>query len=178
MTCDHSLFSLNESGRIIPVKTSNLSVGSYITVPSQLPEFGQQMRKILWLEHADFRRKGFLISTELKPFISQKWEFIQEVGKENGYSKSRLQHGNEEDCFPSHYLLLPEHPRLFPMHPSIQARPQIEEIPIVWSANDDIVTLAGLWLADGCYDGKYGIVVSVGDEPSKQLLNAYQKASD
>ena len=62
-------------------------------------------------------------------------------------------------------------------HASIQFKldHKSKEIPIVWSANDDIVTLAGLWLADGCYDGKYVIVVSVGDEPSKQLLQRVSK---
>ncbi len=176
VTCDHSLFSLNESGRIIPVKTSNLSVGSYITVPSQLPEFGQQIGEFSGLSTLISEGKGFLISTELKPFISQKWEFIKKWAKENGYSKSSPSAWKRRGLLPIALFAAARAPETI-SHASIQFKldHKSKEIPIVWSANDDIVTLAGLWLADGCYDGKYGIVVSVGDEPSKQLLQRVSK---
>ena len=43
-------------------------------------------------------------------------------------------------------------------------------IPAVVDADLDLMEFAGLWLADGCYDGKYGMVLSVGEEELKSVV--------
>ncbi|MFH0970401.1 MAG: ATPase, T2SS/T4P/T4SS family [Candidatus Diapherotrites archaeon] len=174
VTCDHSLFSLNESGRIVPVKTSALTLGSYVAVPKLFSSENSPIPAFSGLEALALEEKALLKGETLRLFVSQNWIEVKKWANEKGYQKSTPSAWKRAGILPAKLFILLNGPSQIPIK-NIQFKldRKSKEIPLVWEANEDLVTLAGLWLADGCYDTRYGMIVSVGDEPSKQLLERF-----
>ncbi len=171
VTADHSLFSLNESGRIVPIKTNELAIGKRIIIPTKFADFGNRITQFSAFEALLKEENAHIIGNELKIALKENWSFARAWAKNNQYSKSAPSAWKRTGSIPNKLFR-----ELNALHPSqtnqlkFKLSGNSKPIPLTVIASQEIVTLAGLWLADGCYDGKYGVVVSVGDAPSKQLI--------
>ena len=77
ITEDHSLFGLDSSLSLTPLKVKDIKPGDYIAVPRELPILKSEKEKINILEIAN---KGYVVG-ELEDIFERKWEFIKKLAK-------------------------------------------------------------------------------------------------
>ncbi|MDD5163865.1 MAG: ATPase, T2SS/T4P/T4SS family [Candidatus ainarchaeum sp.] len=171
VTCDHSLFSLNSEGRIIPIRTADLCIGKKIAVPRQFPSCSTGLEKFSAFEILLKENRGFFVSEALKSLIANNWAFVKKIAFKKGYKKAAFSAWKRKGLLPIEIFkeLSGTSEGKFP-DLKFKVDKRSKPIPVEFSITNDLLLFSGLWLADGCFDGKFGVVVSVGDEPSKSVL--------
>ena len=170
VTADHSLFTLGEDGQITPVKTSQLQKGSRIAAPRKLPfPEGLMTGYDAW----PFLRQtgtGFIQSKALQPWLRENRSTLQATASELGYSKRALPCWIRQGILPACVAqqLEARLPLLEDAKFKVDARSK--PIPIREMLDEEFLELVGLWLADGCYDGKYSVLFSVGDPAERAVV--------
>ena len=171
VTCDHSLFALDQNAQIVPIKTSDLTVGKRIAVPSTLPNDPSLICAFPVLDTLVASKKGFLLGSEIKPWIAQNWKLVKQAARENGYKKNSSSVWKRKGILPVKiYEQLRNKVSLDTTNLKFKIDQKSRPLPLTIPLSNDWIELAGLWLADGCYDSRFAIIVSVGDAPSKKLL--------
>lgn len=164
VTEDHSLFGLKENGEIVPILGKEIKIGSFIAVPRILPYEG--------------KKKVFDLSLELEKFKEYYVEIDKELIRKNFKKllESKLLSKQQAcSCLKKGFLraniLLQLN--IKPKKGRIKSRSG-SFLPLKVSINKDLATLAGLWLADGCYD-RNSVIFSVPDEESRKVIKKIAK---
>lgn len=173
VTQDHSLFTLGENGQITNIKPIHLKPGSHIVTPSILRETGGQLTEFNALPLLLADNRGYVCSETFKAWLRENRLSLKEIGSNAGFTKSGIQAWIRKGTLPiSVFSKLCEKTA-----PPLQAqiRFKLDEkskpIPAIIPASDDIMKFCGLWLADGCYDGRYGTIISVDTVEENALVD-------
>jgi len=159
VTANHCLFGL-KNNEIQPVKSSDLRKGSFIAVPRNVSVDHKGMDCINLMEHLDKIKDGFIEGLELKNFIEKNWEKVKKAAFSFGYHKSSFSAWKRNFLLPVKVLAKLDYKSLNELNLKFKLDKKSKSIPVVVELNNDLLVFAGLWLADGCYDGKYGVVIS------------------
>ncbi|MBS3152537.1 Flp pilus assembly complex ATPase component TadA [Candidatus Woesearchaeota archaeon] len=178
VTKDHSLFTLGDDCEIKEIKPTEINTGSYIATPRKIPLNEKDILSINILDYFDRLNKGFLIGDKIKEFIKKNYIEIKQLAKENKYTRT----------IPSRWLrkgILPVEILKDLNCLSINIKKE-KEIYFKISGNSaklsseikidkELLTLIGIWLADGCYD-KNSIIFSTFDQEDREIVkNVAQK---
>jgi type IV secretory pathway ATPase VirB11/archaellum biosynthesis ATPase/intein/homing endonuclease len=173
VTKDHSLFGLNTEGRIVPLRTCDLKVGDRIATPLRLPlpEFSLGTMSALHL--LEKIPRALLYSVAMRAWIHENWTAVKKLAKKNDYGLSMPSAWKRLSLLPAciFFELQKKNPYHFSDLRFTLGR-NAKPIPVEWVLDDDFLAFCGLWLADGCYDGKFGVIVSVGDPALKAVVQS------
>jgi type IV secretory pathway ATPase VirB11/archaellum biosynthesis ATPase/intein/homing endonuclease len=166
VTGDHSLFTLSKNGDIVPVEARKLNVGSFIATPRYIPFSGSHISKINLLHFLD-KLEDVFVEGEFIRSIPQK--LIENIG----YKKQNIRWWKKNSSIPTEVLkklidnglAIPQDSENIYLKPSKKGH----KIPIKIYLNDDLLTLIGLWLADGSYD-KNSIIISNPEEECRDVI--------
>ncbi|MFA4855664.1 MAG: ATPase, T2SS/T4P/T4SS family [archaeon] len=162
VTEDHCLFGL-VGNEISPVKSKDLREGSFIATPRLLPCKEDGLQSISLLDSLDKIEAGCLVSCEFKGLIQENWGELKKIAKGMHYSRSMPSAWKRLSLLPvkvfkelnkSKPISLDANKLLFKVDRKSKA------IPAKISLDETFLNFVGLWLADGCYDGKYGVIIS------------------
>ena len=173
VTGDHSLFTLSDFG-LSPVKTNELKPGDYVAVPRALPVNSKPLESFDAMQNLLFLNHGFVQSPDLIAWIRANRKIVKIKARSWGYHKSTVQNWVRRGLLPIPIF------RQLVMEEKISGKDyqtlyfKLEStskpIPTRIVLNDDFLAFAGLWLADGCYDGNYATILSVDDEESRAVV--------
>ncbi|MFH1664294.1 MAG: ATPase, T2SS/T4P/T4SS family [archaeon] len=159
VTSDHCLFGLKEN-EIQPVKSSDLRAGSFIAVPRTMSFERKGLGCISLMDYLDKIEQGFIEGTELKEFIEKNWEKIRKLAFSFGYSKSSFSAWKRNSLLPVKVFTRLDYKSLNELELKFKINKDSKAIPVVIDLNKDFLAFVGLWLADGSYDTKYGVIIS------------------
>ncbi len=158
VTGDHSLFSVDENGGIVPTEVRTLAEGSFIATPRLLPWTNARLEKINVLDKARNLNGIFVRGEPLKSIPVHELEKADATG---WHVKNCLNNG-----------MLPV--EIFSKLPRSENPEQLKglyikagrggnEIKADMELTPELLALVGLWLADGCYD-KNSVLVPVAND--------------
>ena len=162
VTQDHCLFGLVDN-EISPVKSKDLRKGSFIATPRFLPCKEDGLLSISLLDSLDKIEAGCLVSSEFKGLIQENWDELKKIAKVMHYSESMPSAWKRLSLLPvkvfkelskSKSISLDANKLFFKLDRKSKA------ISAKIDLDETFLNFVGLWLADGCYDGKYGVIIS------------------
>jgi len=171
VTGDHSLFNLNDN-KISKVKCSELKLGDFIATPRVINYDGN--KKIFDLTFSLDKFEDFMIrGTPIK-------KIMLKYGKELVKNKNNRKHYRDYSIMPvstfknvlnkidesDKHLL-----EIVPKRGNVHGR---KPLPLIINIGGEISTLAGMWLADGCYDKK-SIIISDPNKESWDVIRNFAK---
>jgi flagellar protein FlaI len=169
VTRDHSLFTLDDRNRIVPVKASELHVGGRIATPRALPFEGNLNSIDLGASTKSFCR----LFIEGEP-VRKRLESAQVKGNlRKRFGKSRVRHYARLGVIPADsynevfYGAAPTADEKRKM--SIRSKCGASRIPILLDITSELAFMLGNWIADGCYD-KNSVIISADDEESRAQI--------
>lgn len=173
VTEDHSLFSLDNKAKVTEVKSTELSKGVHIATPRRLLLKEQSTISINLLDYLERINKGFVIGENLKEFIKENYYEIKQLAKEHCYLRSCALRWLRKGMLPIEIIKdlnalsirLKQYPKLY-----FKTGNGAEQIPLEIKLNNNLLTLIGIWLADGCYD-KNSIIFSTFDNEDREIVN-------
>ena len=169
VTEDHSLFSL-KNNQISEAKCSNLRVGEFIATPRMLKYEGNKKTFNLTLYLDKF--KDFMIKG--KPIR----ELMLKYGKELVKNKSNRQHYRNKSILPASIFkelltkIDDEDKKFLEIVPKRSSMNGRRSLPLTIKIEDDLATIIGMWLADGCYD-KNSIIISDPNLKSWEVIKRF-----
>ncbi len=171
VTSDHSLFTLDSAANLSPVKPTALEPGQFVAIPSILPAPSHGVGPFNGLPRILANRIGFLSCPRFTGWLRENQDRLRSIAAAFGYSKSAPASWIRKGMVPVRVFNALSEKAAPPVDSLISFKldERSKPIPSVTPADDDLACFAGLWLADGCYDGKYGVVVSV-DSPEENAL--------
>jgi len=159
ITGDHSLFGLKEN-QIQPVKCRELCRGSYIAIPRFMALEKPSKQFINLFDYFDKINSGFIVGDELKIFIEKNWLKVKEIAFSLGYSKSSPSAWKRNRLIPVKVFKKIGCSGLNQFELKFKIDKDSKPIPTIIQLNNDFLNFIGLWLADGCYDNKYAVIIS------------------
>ncbi len=172
VTEDHSLFSLSNKARVIEIKPSSLSKGAHIATPRKILLKEQPTLSINLLDYLERMEGGFITGEKLKEFIKKNYYEIRQLAKEHNYSRSIPSRWLRKGILPIKILKdlnalsikLKKYQKLY-----LKSGGTAEKIPIEIKLDNKLLTLMGIWLADGCY-GPRSIIFSTFDKEDREVV--------
>jgi type IV secretory pathway ATPase VirB11/archaellum biosynthesis ATPase/intein/homing endonuclease len=162
VTQDHSLFTLNEKGEIVPVLGKEIKIGSFIATPRIIPYEGEE--KVFDLSLELEKLKNYYVEGD---FVSK---MSKDILKSGILSKSQFYFYKRNKFLKVDKLLKlgikPENGRIRSKSKAF--------LPLKVKIDEDLAALIGLWLADGCYD-RNSVIFSVVDEESREVVRKIAK---
>ncbi|MFH1199928.1 MAG: ATPase, T2SS/T4P/T4SS family [Candidatus Micrarchaeota archaeon] len=160
VTGDHSLFTLGNFG-VEPIKTREIKAGSFIAVPRIMPFQGASQAK----EFSAIKSlpdSAYVVCEGFKPWCKANRGKISAAARDLGLVKGTVQNWVRKGLLP--VKVARQFPELLDF-PGISFKldKKSRPIPATFALTPEFLNFAGLWLADGCYDGKYGVVISAGE---------------
>jgi len=161
VTADHSLFSLNEEGKIVPVAGKDLKVGSFVATPRLLPF---EEKEVVFKISEYFDKLNcpdcFVVDASfVKDNRATLRRFLSKSGvrwcRQKGFVRAsffkaldgNLSNLNGKSIRSKYGTILPS------------------EIAV----DEDLAAFVGLWLADGSYD-RNSVIISVVEEECRQIV--------
>ncbi|MEM5828349.1 MAG: ATPase, T2SS/T4P/T4SS family [Candidatus Aenigmatarchaeota archaeon] len=180
VTGDHSLFSLDENGKIKEIEARNLKVGDYIVVARKIPWKEEDLKYIDLFENEKILKiKNIFVRGKIKRIIEENKDIIKKVAKDLGY------HIPKDKKYPSYSSW--KRNEMLPIEIAYRIKDKLNNVNLFLTTrsysprierflklDDKILTFFGLWIADGCYD-KNSVIISVVDEESRKLVNDIAK---
>ncbi|MBI2673295.1 Flp pilus assembly complex ATPase component TadA, partial [Candidatus Woesearchaeota archaeon] len=167
VTGDHSLFGLSHEGKISEVKAKELKKGSFIATPRSLPIFCKEFKELNILDYLDRFEKAYVYGGDVKNFLKNHYYEVQQLGKEYGHNRSLRAKWVREGIVPVKILKdmkVLGHNIKEINDAYFKIGGHSKGIPIKIKLNENLLTLIGLWLADGCYDKVSTIIFSISEE--------------
>jgi len=172
VTGDHSLFSFDDNGEVVPSKVRNFKIGDYIVTPRILDFNNRGIKSINLIDYLNKINKGFFVGEEIRRIIVEKWDLIKEITKKLNYSKTMPSAWKRSKVLPVKVFeflneknLKYDKNKIYYKH-SRNSR----AIPTEIYFDEDLLAFIGLWLADGCYDKK-SVILSVDGDLQKVVYN-------
>ncbi|MBI2084959.1 MAG: Flp pilus assembly complex ATPase component TadA [Candidatus Aenigmarchaeota archaeon] len=166
VTGDHSLFSLDTNGKIIPVEARSLLKGSFIATPRTLPHDTRKLESINLLSEAKYLEGVFVEGDGLKHIPIPE---LVRAGA-NGRQKNKC---ITDGLIPVEIFNRLNNAEEFIDAPgglSIKAGRGGKAVKAVLKLTDEFLTLVGLWLADGCYDKNSVLISAANDAECKYSI--------
>ena len=182
VTSDHSLFTLGKDGRVIPIRTRELKVGSYIAVPRRLPLSNPSLDSISLLEKLKELGRVMVCGENLRKVIDENKELVRRIVKRLGYSsaslsypKSAIQNWRRTNRIPARvFMELVRNGVQIGGNLKIKCLGNSNPIPAALKLDHDFLCFLGLWIADGCYD-RHSVIISVVDEDTRRIVKRIGK---
>ncbi len=173
VTEDHSLFSLNDKGIVAEIKPTELAKGSHIATPRKILFNDKPIVSINLLDYLDRMQTGFILGESLTSFIKENYQEIKQLAKEHKYLRPCAPRWLRHGILPIEIikdlnalnLNLKNHEDLY-----FKTGNNAKKIPIKIRLDRDLLTLIGIWLADGCYD-KNSVIFSTFDKEDREIVN-------
>jgi len=150
VTPDHSLFALNQNGKIEAIMGKEINKNSFIAAPRVMEWEGAKIVFNL-REHLNAFKGCFVKSLEIKPIIEEQKEKLWQ-----SFDKHKIRHAIKTN---SASIAMLETIEKRPETGWISSR-QGTKIPLDIEVDETFARFMGLWLADGCYD-KNSVLVSI-----------------
>ncbi|MFH1107118.1 MAG: ATPase, T2SS/T4P/T4SS family [Candidatus Micrarchaeota archaeon] len=169
VTGDHSLFTLGNFG-VEPVKTREIRAGGYIAVPRVVPfRGGTAVKEISAI--GSLPDSAYVVCEAFKPWCRANRGKIASAARGLGLSKGTVQNWARKGLLP--VKVAKKFPELLNF-PGIRFKldRKSRPIPATFALTPEFLNFAGLWLADGCYDGKYGVVISAGEPEEVGVIDS------
>jgi len=170
VTEDHSLFGWSEDKLFEPVKSCELMVGNKIVVPKKFEWPQQQLEKINLL---DYFTKGYVSGEEISKFVKTNKKQIEDLLGRSSRTKSFIQSCEKGHLELNLYKALLKNSKFKPGKFDFKIDKCSKAIPSIIEIDTCVLEFFGLWLADGCYDGKYGVIVSAGEQECLKLIHLF-----
>ncbi|MDO8538140.1 MAG: ATPase, T2SS/T4P/T4SS family [archaeon] len=163
VTADHSLFSLGKNLQIEAVAGKDIAKGSFIATPRIL-EYESNPVIFNLSEQLGVFKNAFVKSNEMSIVIQKNKEALTHLGK------SKLQHSRREGIMNAPIVaLLAEKPTDFTISSKYGSF-----LPMNVEIDEDLSTVIGLWLADGCYDIN-SVLFSVVEPECREVIERIAK---
>ena len=174
VTSDHSLFSIGKKANMMPVKVSDIKIGSHIAVPRMVNFSNLEKNRFdvfdRVIKHKNCYLVGFSVGEILKKY---KYE-IKRLGKDHSYSKSQILTWFKKKYLPAKIVddliclgyKLPSNNFYFKIGKSSRIT-----LPAKINLTTDFITFIGLWLADGCYDVD-SVIISSTNKEDREIVNS------
>ncbi len=159
VTPDHSLFSLNEEGKIVAISGNEIKTGTWLATPRQLDWQGQKV-KFRLQEHLKAFEGCFVKSIEIKPILQEAKAVLR-----TRFNKQVISHAIKKNSVRVEMLAQLQ---AFPETGWISSRLGTK-IPLEIEIDEDLACFVGLWLADGCYD-KNSVLMSVVEPEARKTI--------
>ncbi len=163
VTRDHSLFTLGGSG-IETIKPTELVTGSYIAIPRVIPE--NRAAPIAFDARESLPENAFVKLNVCTLDFGE----LRQAAKQHGYSKAVPSAWRRSGLLP---VKIARELNCLDKATHFKVDSKSKPLPVGMAVDETLATVAGLWLADGCYDGKYGIIISVDDEESRAVVRRF-----
>ncbi len=167
VTADHSLFTLGETG-VEPVKTSKIRPGDFIATPRKLP-LPEPSTPVVFNALGRLE-SGFVEGNALRQWMRANAGIVRSVGRRLGYSKATAQNWLRRGLLPVEAFKSLGIPVEAQQNLLFKIDKKSKPFPCEFVLDEDFATFTGLWLADGCYDSKYAVILSVDDEESRAVV--------
>ncbi len=175
VTGDHSLFGLSSNAKISEIKPKNISEGQFIAVPRVLPNNMKDLKTINLLDYLDKLNKGFFIGKPIKDFLKKHKFEVKQLSKEHKYAGPMVHNWIRSGIVPIKILKdmyclgfkLNNFKSVYYKHHS-----NSKSLPVLLDMDENLLTLAGLWIADGCYD-HHGVILSVVEEKNREIVRKF-----
>ncbi|MEK6957653.1 MAG: ATPase, T2SS/T4P/T4SS family [archaeon] len=161
VTGDHSLFGLIDN-KISPVKCNELHKGSYVATPRAIPWEMGGINEFNLLDYPDVFEKGYVSGKHVKEFISNNFARVRNAAKSHAYSRSIVSAWKRNAVLPLK-IFKAFRSEINQENILLKADKKSKLIPASVKVDENFLQIAGLWLADGSYDGKYGVIISTPD---------------
>ncbi len=159
VTPDHSLFGLNEEGKISEISGKSIVSGAWLATPRVVGWVGQKVKFNL-REHLSAFEGCFIKSLEVCDILSKATPVLRQT-----YSKNTIRGAIRKNLVAVAML---QQTRQCPSRGFITSRLGTK-LPLEIEVDHDLALFAGLWLADGCYD-KNSILVSVVEPEARAVV--------
>lgn len=170
VTKDHSLFGWSDTELFEPIKTSELKIGDKIVVPKKFSWPDQFKSKINLLE---LFNEGYVVGEEIKNLVKEnKKELFNLIESKN--KKSFLQGCQRNGVLNLKLFNKIKGKKVF-SNLKFKVDKSSKAIPIDLEIDKNTLEFFGLWVADGCFDGKYGVIVSAGENECVELIDSFAK---
>lgn len=159
VTPDHSLFGMDQQGNISEVSGKDIGPGYWLAVPRKTEWAGKKVVFDL-RAHMHAFEGCFVRSLEIKNLVSDSSAELDEM-----FSGNSIRHASRMNLASTGMAI--ELQRL-PEQGFIASRLGTK-IPLKVEVDEDLACLAGLWLADGCYD-RNSILISVVEPEARAVV--------
>ncbi len=168
VTGDHSLFTIGKDGKICPIVTKDLKIGSYIATPRILPTSHQTIEHIQLTDYLEKLQKLYVQGESLAPLIKRHLSEIKEIAARMKYSKGAVQGWKRNNILPIRVCTKMDAIEI-PEDVMLKAARGARSIPAKLELNKDILEFFGMWIADGCYDDR-SVIISATDPATRALV--------
>jgi Flp pilus assembly CpaF family ATPase len=161
VTPDHSLFALNENGKIETILGKKITKKSFLATPRCLEWQGEKIIFNL-KEHLEAFKGCFIKSLEIAPLIEKNRELLCK-----NYQKQLINKSIRKNFASTAMIeLINEKPETGWISSKLGTK-----IPMQIEIDETWARFAGLWLADGCYD-KNSVLVSIVEPEARATVEA------
>ncbi|MBI4141259.1 Flp pilus assembly complex ATPase component TadA [Candidatus Woesearchaeota archaeon] len=166
LTGDHSLFTLGMNNLLQPVRTTDLKQGDYVVTPRITPN---NQKSLTQIDLTTKRLPGtYFCGQRIKDVITPNWKKIQVIARQLSYSKA-MPSAWKRNCVLPFEVFEKLSLNIDGTNIFIKKSASSTKIPAIISITPELLTLTGLWLADGSYD-KNSIIISVVDENERNIV--------
>ena len=176
VTQDHSLFHLNQTGEISPIKTSELTEGSFIAAPRNLPLDSMPIENIRFTKELMHFKNAMIFGKPISVILrslpnSTLIKYAQ--GKTRNSQRNTINLWRRSGNIPikvyqkmitDGWINAELSDELF-----LKNIRNPHKIPLQLPLTENFLEFIGLWLADGCYD-KNSVIVTVEERELKKLV--------
>lgn len=174
VTGDHSLFNLGEDAEIIEAKVNQLKQGDYLVTPRKINLLNKEQKNINLFEKIIKNPESYLSGEPIKKILKEYKEEIKQLSKEYQFSKSTKQNWKRKSMLPGKIIddliilgyKIDQDELCFKIGENSQYW-----MPAKINLDEDLLTLIGLWLADGTYDINSVLISSTNTEDRAIIHN-------
>jgi type IV secretory pathway ATPase VirB11/archaellum biosynthesis ATPase/intein/homing endonuclease len=171
VTEDHSLFGWSDTDLFECIKPKNLCIGNKIVVPKKLGWPEQELQEINLL---GFFEDGFVVGKEIKEFIEKNKEKIRNSFENKFKAKQFLSSSKRREILPlALFKKILNDSSFKPAEFCLKIDKDSKPIPSKIKITEAALKFFGLWLADGSYSGKYGVIVSSPEKECVETINSF-----
>ncbi|MFQ6084325.1 MAG: AAA family ATPase, partial [Candidatus Aminicenantia bacterium] len=173
----HSLFTLN-GNKIENIKTSEIiPEKTYIAIPRKIPLLGN-IEKIDLLSELKENDYGLKVK-DVQEYVKNAVKKIghKKVARILGYSNKYLYDviNKNVGISISKFLKLAEITNINLDKEKIRIHTKGKSLPAILELNEDFLTFLGLWIAEGSYNDKSGVRVSINDSEIEEVKKLLEK---
>ncbi|MBI5066590.1 Flp pilus assembly complex ATPase component TadA [Candidatus Woesearchaeota archaeon] len=178
VTGDHSLFTLDEEAEIKEAKVSELKEKDFLVTPRKIENSNLEKKYLNLFDKICKNQKAYFKGESIKEALKNYEPQIKQLAKEHDFHKSSVQHWNRSKILPAVIIddlvclghKISKENIFFKIGSN-----SLKWLPVNIELDETLLTLAGLWLADGTYDKCSVLISSTNVEDRKIIHNFAEK---